>query len=155
MKGPKYILRVDNAWRVKIKQSKCQTTKQFNFDKYCGIKRALAEAVIWRDRVLCDWGMFEALNYEKSPDYHRGRKSQPCIGIFKSHNVQRNNIFYNWTASVQINNKANKRHFSINKYGEVMAFRMACAHRYKHSGTIVINNKRNLPSNPGVPFQYV
>lgn len=147
MNPPKYIIRVENAWRVKIEQGDhCATTKQFNFDKYRGIKRALAKAVIWRDIVLCDWGMFESLNYKKGPDLC-STKTHACIGVYISNTIYRGKLFYNWTSRGQP-----KRHYSINKYGNLKAFQAACAYRYSCFGTIIVLNKKLTPCKPGVPY---
>lgn len=150
MKPLKYILRTDNAWRVKIKQGDYATTKQFNFDKYCGIKKALAEAVIWRDIVLCDWRMFASLKYKKGPDLCSA-KTNACIGVNISTTVSRSgNRQYNWTGRGQT-----KRHYSIKKYGNLIAFQAACAYRYSSFGTIIILNKKLIPCDPVVPYRYL
>lgn len=152
VKPPKYIIRVDNAWRVKVRQCHRSTTKQFNYDKYCGVKSALAQAIIWRDRVLDDWGMLDALNYKKSPDY-RAVKNKACIGVFITSSNPHGRQSYNWASQFHKNGKEHRRHFAIEKYGARLAFYKACRIRYNHCGAIVIINRKLIPCLPDVPYR--
>jgi len=153
MKAPKYISRTDAAWRLRIRHRKREEfNKHFNFDKYGGIKHALYAAIEMRDQLLKKYGMFEFVNRQKSPDLQTLRKSKPCIGIFRARNIQNGKTFYNWTVTIHKDGKQSKRHFSINMYGEELAFLLACEARFKHSGPLIIVNKKALPCKPSVPY---
>jgi len=118
----KYILKANNAWRVKIRLGETFFNKQFHIDKY---EDALSEAIKCRDQVLKQHGCLERLNFEKSPDYYSKKKVSPCIGVWLS----QESSHWSWTARTP---NDRKRHFSIEKYGYNEAFQMACKVRCKY-----------------------
>lgn len=147
MKAPKYIFRTPVAWRVKIKQGDWTKSKHFNFDKYGGIKLALYDAILWRDKHLEERGMLEYLGRVRSPGLSNKRRSPtyPCIGVYKADNR-------NWVTTVQIDKRSKKTSFSINKYGNKLAFLLACEARFVNNGLLIVINKKALPCKPEVPY---
>lgn len=153
MKTPKYIIRVKDAWRVRIRQNyKVICNKQISFKKHGGIKKSLEYAVQYRDRILKEHNLFERLNYKKSPDYFKNKKKGCCAGIYFYSHIQREKLVTYWVANYSIKGKHCKKYFSINKYGYEEAFIKACEVRYEKCGTLHVMNEKTLPCEPTVPF---
>ena len=149
----KYILSTDTAWRVKITIRYCHktVTKQFNFSKLGGKKRALVAAIEYRDEILKQYDLLDYLHLKKSPDLHTQRQTA-CIGVYRTHNWQCNKLCHNWTMHTVINKQYVKRHFSIKKYGNKQAFLLACEARYFLAGKIIVVDKSQIPCRPTVPY---
>lgn len=141
----KYIHELDAAYRVRVKHKNLVFCQYFNFHKYGDKELALDAAVSYRKRLLIKFGMIDSLFFGRSPDLNQSATNKPCIGIYKTHTVQRGKIFYNWTARSQIDYISTKKHYSIAKYGNKRAFLLACKHRFDTVGKIVILNKKLLP----------
>lgn len=147
MKAPKYITRVDVAWRVKVRHYGIEKTKHFNFDKYGGVKLALNAAIDWRDQLLTKYGRIDYLNRVRSPALSCKIKvpTRPCIGVYFADNR-------NWVAACQINKNYIKKSFSINRYGNELAFLLACEARFIANGKLIVINKEAMPCKPEVPY---
>jgi len=151
----KYISLIDGKYyRVKIRVNLVgYVNKSFSVSKLTE-SVALSEAINFRDETLVIHGLSDRLLYKVSPDLFKNNKTRPCIGVYKTHTKQSNGaIMESWTC--RFSKKENhflgafqreyKKHFSINKYGYCVAFRLACALRIKHCGRLIILNKSLMP----------
>ena len=154
MKIEKYIIKVENAWRVRIRfnYEYIDKTKQFNFDKHGGEKEALKKAIKYRDGLLKKHNLLDRLNYNKSPDFLKSNNNNPCIGKYFNVRHQSNGLVGYWIARYQIDHKQGKKAFSVNVHGYEGAFLKACKIRYEWCGKIRVINKELLPCKPNVPF---
>jgi hypothetical protein len=148
----KYIIRQDNYWRCKIRIGQRTLSKCYAFSKYGGIKSSLNMAIAWRDLMLAKHGLLSRLDYIKAPDLY-STKEINVIGVYLIHSIQNDMIWWNWTARYSIDGVEHKRRFSVNKYGTVEAFQLACAIRYHYCGVIIILNKNAIPALPLVPYK--
>jgi len=149
----KYILIDGNSWRVKIRIGFDTIQQYFNFNTCGGKKKALEQAVLWRDGTLEKYDLLDRLLYKKSPDYFKHRPAAPIIGVYMSYNSVTDK--WNWSTRYSIDEKEVKRHFSCNKYGSKIAFLKACEVRYAHAGKLRIVNKSLMPCLPKVPYKIV
>ena len=60
---------------------------------------------------------------------------------------------YSWAAVYRCDGKVCIVKFGVKKYGEKEAFKMACRERYKHSGKVIILDKKKIPCLPDVEYE--
>ena len=160
----KYITRLDynhtHAWQVRICYKSGFTTHSKLFsDGVQGSKtKALKAAIKFRNQLCKDLGITELLKYKNikpGPKNHNKRNASGIIGVSLDIAKRNGNINMSWTASYCINNKQIHRRFSIAKYSEKQAFRLACAKRYEYCGALKVYRGVKMPYKIIVPFEYV
>ena len=149
----KYVLNIDNTyWRVKVRVGLDETrNKCFSFSKHKGKKKALQQAITWRDTILFHYDLTSRVLYKKAPDIFRHKGTQPIVGVRKTSATKNGKKLFSWTAHYQISKQEHKKHFSINLYGNKQAFLMACEVRYTQRGTLQVIGR--LPYKPDVPYK--
>jgi len=137
--NPKYIIFVDNQYfKVKLRlginkyKSKC-----FYVSKYDGKKGALNAAIEWRDMMLTDHKLIRRLDFKHSPQIFMQKSNSPHIGVHLNRG--------NWTCRYTLSGREIKKHFSIAKYGNVEAFKLACNVRKKYCGKLIAKNTNKIP----------
>lgn len=80
-------------------------------------------------------------------------RSEDIIGINKRHkpSTQKGFNIY-WIARATGEHRILTKAYNIEKYGEKLAFKLACITRYEWCGTLRVINLKKLPCKPPVPY---
>lgn len=124
------------------------------FRKKTTWKAALAAAKRYRNKFLKDNSI--NLNSERVRNCSHNnykRNTSGIIGVSKTYILKDNGYYYAaYTAHYSIDKKQHKKTFAVMLYGEREAFKMACEIRYKHSGVLIITDKKAIPCRPLVEY---
>lgn len=132
--------------------------KLFNKNKYGGINKAKQAAMTWRDKILKQnkqLGLLDAYHLRRVPgkNYSNVTNRAAAIGVFLDVSEKGNGeIYYGWTARYMKDGKQRNKYFSVNKYGDDKAFKMACLIRFENCGILYVHDKNFLPCKPPVPY---
>ena len=118
---PKYISRVGKHWLVSIECAESKHRPMFPDSKYGGKEESFAKAIEYRDKMIEE----EGLIFVEDRKVFNNIKSNNTSGI---NGVSRNCGHYHAQISVKPRQKKFKK-FSINKWGEEVAFKKAVAWR--------------------------
>lgn len=105
--------------------------------------------------------MFPELKKPALPPHNRLRNIKNKTGISgvilevrpPSHSNKK--VRSQWTSSYQYNKKRIKHNFSIDKFGNKQAFKMACVMHYIIAGKLRVYSLKNLPCKPPVPYEII
>ena len=123
--GPESAAKNAWQWRVHFKRRGKLHAKSFPDLKYGGTKKALAAAIAWRDRRMAD---VRPLGLR---DFNAMRRSNNTSGVVGVHFLRnpRQPLGY-WQARVKLpDRRKGHRSFSVRRFGERQAFRLAVAAR--------------------------
>lgn len=152
----RYITRnqANQGWQVRLQSDGGILSRFFSDARFGGKWSARNAAKAWRDETMASLGI-------QLPPRGQARRGVPrkksrnnssgIIGVIRIERLRKgrtgeNYIEAGWRAYGMINKKAWSRFYSISKYGECEAFRLACSERYKRQGSIrVVGSKRGLP----------
>lgn len=124
------------------------------FRKKTTWKSALTAAKRWRNKFLKDNKISLYSERVRKGTYDNSkRNTSGIIGVSETYTIKANGYYYSgYTGTYCIDNKQYKKTFSTMLYGEREAFKMACAVRYKHSGVLIITDKKAIPCMPDVEY---
>ncbi len=119
-------------------------------------KQAFKKAVIWLEEYLELHNAIDYLNSNrpscKGPMRFTGRTKSGVIGVHRGGTWKECGFFPAWVANIQTNSVPSQKNYSVNLYGEEMAFRSACIYRFKHHGVLVVTDTSKLPCRPPVDW---
>lgn len=118
-----------------------------NYDSLTDTKDA---ARVWRDKFLNHTKQCHRLYNNLRvgiPHTHANIKSvkTPIIGVTFSTMIKKYGVYHAWVAFSNLALTHKKVHFSVNKYGHIQAFLLACEFRYRNSGKLIIKDINLLP----------
>jgi len=178
MKKLKYICRkdykYDHGYVVRVPKDHSENPKNFhskNFADgiYGGKNKAKKAAIAYRDKYLEETGQSYLL--EKKTVFSSGihgrirkrdvRNQSGIIGIRHEikYQLAADGFYYEnpiWRAEGCKEGQKWSKTFTIRKWGEKGAFKLACEARYEQHGILSLNGKiSDLPCRPPVPFEKI
>lgn len=166
LKKHKYITRIDanntHGYQVRIcyQSSNITHSKMFSDNPYGGKRKALKAAIQFRDQIAKDLDIEHLLSIP-----HASRKQIPrrsyktnssgIIGVNFIRDYKDNYENYYYAVKYQENKKQRSICFSIKRYGEKEAFKLACKIRYEHAGKLYIYKNFKFPCKIPVPYEYI
>lgn len=138
-KSMKGISRIDtddtHGWYVRIYRNNKTYSKFYSDNKYGGKDRALKIAKLARDKAVKKWEQSTTLREKLKPNLvtKSPRNKTGVIGVTKYRRKNRSGTvseYYQVTWRPR-KGKVKNKIWSINKYGEEEAFKMACQFRHK------------------------
>ena len=124
----------------------------FSQSKYGSPEKALEAAIDYRDSRLKAGNGLHLLNSHSN----KGKPYRSTItntsGVIGITLFVSETGYSSYNATFTMGNKRQQTSFSISKYGECEAFKMACKVRYKQMGKIIIAYDDAIPCLPDVPY---
>lgn len=148
----KYIRRCPGGWQLALfHRTEQQYTKLFSDSKYGGKAQALAKAKAHRYYILKKHKKLILLDPTKPK--HISYSHRNLSGIIGVTNDKKTAPYPAWIGQGGCKGVRWRKGFCIHKFGNVQAFHLACAVRYRKHGKLVITgNLNDLPAKPRVPF---
>lgn len=166
MKNLKYIYRVENdsmnGWIVHFcgKSARVCRNRFFSVMTFGGIRRSREAAVAYRDQSLEQAGLLHLIKVSRVRSEHIVRSASNRSGIIGVYRFVQRRVLNSgritklayWIGNGMVDKAFWKRGFSIQKYGEIDAFKYACRERYRRHGDLhVVGDIQQLPCVPDVP----
>ncbi|HED33066.1 MAG TPA: hypothetical protein ENJ08_02460 [Gammaproteobacteria bacterium] len=124
----------------------------FSQSKYGSSRKALNAAIEYRDKRLKEGNglrLLKAHSNKGKPYRSTITNTSGVIGITL---YISDTGYSSYNATFTLGNKRQQTSFSISKYGECEAFKMACKVRYKQMGKITVVYSDAIPCLPDVPY---